>query len=321
MKKVMCCYVLLSVVIIMSCQQETSLSNLESSIGQQLDPVSIAVKSGSIEDIKSFSADVTVYSGNNREIGGITEEQRYRLSVKEIDGIIHSRIDYPTDMFSDGIARSCITNERDLFIFQSTSNKLEQRYELNLLEPEMGFEVFDSMNKMFIQARIPNFINFKTQLYDLTKDITVDEESNTLLVNIPSNNLKLTFDLIDELLIGSESEEILEDGTNLTTTTEYVYQEVDGEMLKIGEITESKYDLNKSIDASDYGLPIIESEENIEEMSLEEIDDLENEGGLAYEVIPVIGDPSDLDYIETEIQLYSEIDINSVDESLLRIEW
>lgn len=314
------CFVLL--IGFTSCNQGATDST--ATIGKDIEPVVVSVKSGSIEEMKSYSTDVTFYSGNNREIGGITEQQKYRLSVKEIDGNIHTRIDYPSEMFTDGVARSSLTTDSEMFIFQTSNNELEHRQVLEIPEISQRMEVFSGINRMMIKARIPDFSNFRVELFDIASDISENVENNLMLVKLPMDDydeFSLTFDLEEEVLLNTESKEVLEDGTTLTTTTEYVYQDVDGELIKVGEILESSFDVEETIDISGYELPIIESEDDVEEMSLEDIDALEEEGGIAYDVVPVLGDPADLDYIETDIQLFDNIEINAVDESIFRVMW
>lgn len=303
-----------------SCEQKINDSKMK----KYTDTMSVSVKSGSIKKIESYSANVVFYTGNSRKIGGITEKQRYRISVKEVNGSVLYRADYPSKNYSDGIARSVLATNDELFIFHTGTNNLEHRTNLTTSAIDKYDGSFSEMNRMAILGKISDFQNFRTKLYDIYKDISVDDENKTMLINIPSeeySHFNITFDLEDQTLLGSETKEILEDETIITTNTKYLYQDTDGEIIKIGTIIETHYDIKNLIDASAYALPIIESEEDVRIITDEELEAIEEQGGLVYNVVPVIGDPSDPDYTETLVQLFEDIEINSVDDTLFDILW
>jgi hypothetical protein len=283
--------------------------------------VSIALNQGSVEEMTSFSADLVSFRGNNREVGGIQEVERFRISMKEIDGEIFTRLDFPASQFADGIARSSLSSSEEMFLFKTASNELEQRIPLNL-PADVNHPFMDFTSRFLIQAKIPNFTRFRSTMYDMNLDMMIEQSSlKVALPNEGYTKFELTFDLEEEVLRKTESEEILEDGTIVSSSIEYVYQEIEGELVKVGHIHETSYDMNYLYDDSDFGLPIIESEEEIEEMTLEEIQAMEDQGYLSYEIEPVLGDPADPDYTITEVQLYEDIRINDEDEAAFRILW
>lgn len=211
---------------------------------QLSEPVAVNINKGSIQNIESYSANVNVYSGNNRDVYGIREAQKYRISFKEIEGIYHFKIDRSGDSYSDGIARSILHNGQELFIFKTDSNELEHRIDANM-EQSLGSGLpFESDSQLPIIARIPNFNSLRMQMYDIAYDLT--ENNFTLQMKLPTDlydDFTLSFDLEKESLSETSTVKVLEDSTIVTNTTEYLYQEVDGTLLKIGNIQNIEYDI------------------------------------------------------------------------------
>lgn len=78
-------------------------------------------------------------------------------------------------------------------------------------------------------------------------------------------------------------------------------------------------DFPYEIDTSDYMLPIVESEDDIPEVTEEELAEMVKDGGEVYEFEQILGDPSNPDYTEVIVKTYDDIEINTLEDEYFRI--
>ena len=66
-------------------------------------------------------------------------------------------------------------------------------------------------------------------------------------------------------------------------------------------------------------LPIVESEDDIPEVTEEELAEMVKDGGEVYEFEQILGDPSNPDYTEVIVKTYDDIEINTLEDEYFRI--
>lgn len=324
------CAVILSACIALSCTGVDSGSNKGTVSVKQMqelvDNVSIEFKKGNNNSIESYQANVKQYSYNKRIAGSISAPSEYRLSLKKSGDSLFTRIDFDSSYYGDGKARSVICDGKETVIFDTITKEVEARTALADEETEnMG----DFGGPMFGRIALNSYL---AKCRQLSYDLQEDSENNIMCITIPVSDVcakisddkttvysRLYFDTQNDVLLGSESQTVDENGTIITTSNNYLYKEVDGEPVLIGELLEIQNDFPYEIDTSDYMLPIVESEDDIPEVTEEELAEMIKNGGEVYEFEQVIGDPSNPDYTQVIIKTYDDIKINTLEDEYFRI--
>lgn len=285
-------------------------------------PVSINWKSKSSE-IDSFTADVEVYSMNNRTNSILSKTDGYRLTYKTINGIQYSRVDLDKE-YNGGVSRAVITDGKEMVVVNNDNNAIEARLAVTQ-EEDTGLNFLTASP---ITGRV-NIDNIKTNAARLALDVTENKENGSLILNIPSSlvkskegekilSTKITFDAVNEVLSDVEIVTLDDEGVTVIANTESVYEECNGELIKIGTITTIETQNPNLIEGYPEDYPIYESLDDIPEISEEELLAMQEAGNISEDTSIVFGNPADLSNIETVVELYSYVEINEVSDSAFR---
>ncbi len=275
--------------------------------------------------VESFQANVQVHSMNNRTDTYAELRETYRLSVKTIGDRILTRIDFPADEEMGITARSLLSDGKVFLMLDTASERVLERLtvkdevapSLKFLAPETAL------------SRI-NLSLIRKEAKRLALDMSEDSKKGLLVLNLPPNLLsknqyeklissRVRFDMNNETLNEVETVHLQEDGTKVTTKTIILYEEKDGVPIKIGSVTEIDSQNPNKITGISEDVPVYESEEDIPEISQEELAELEKEGVVSEKIDMLFGDPGDLSYNETVIELYQDVEINAVSDRLFRL--
>lgn len=272
--------------------------------------------------IKDFQTQVSVYSMNNRVDAGTTLRTSYRMSLKTVTGKQFARLDFAPE-YADGHSLAVVSDRRQMVVFNPDNGQVLQRLvtagdvssDLTFLSTETALTRMD-LSLIRQEAR------------RLALDMS-ENGGGHLTLDIPSHffppvdgeirqSTRIAFDTDKETLSQVEVVTLREDGTKVTTITYPMYQDEGGVPVKVGSVTvvESKAaGLLEGFEDVGY----FESMEQLPEMSLDEYERLKDEGLVVDEAL-VFGNPADLSYTETIIEVYNDIKINnSLDESLFRL--
>ena len=325
------CMAILSTCLALSCNgvnSEISKQTVSAKQMQELvDSVSIEIKKNESNTIESYQANVKQYSYNQRIAGQVSVPSEYRLSLKKSGNSIFTRIDFDSSYYGDGKARSVICDGKETVVFDSATKEVEARIPFTEEEKQ---NTEDFGGPMFGRLALDSYI---AKCRRLSYDLQEDSVNNLMCVTLPVAEVatrigndgetivysRLYFDTQEDVLLGGESQTIDEEGTVITTSNNYLYKEVDGEPVLIGEMLEITNDFSYEIDTSDYMLPIVESEDDIPEVTEEELAEIVKDGGEVYEFEQVIGDPSNPDYTEVIVKTYDDIQINTLEDEYFRI--
>lgn len=130
---------------------------------------------------------------------------------------------------------------------------------------------------------------------------------------------KVKFDTINETLLEVETIDIEDDGRKVTTTSNPVYEDVDGEPVKIGMITQLDVVFTELVDGFNEDFEYIESEDDLPELSEEDFNAMESTGAIHEVSHQLFSNPADLSYTETQVELYTSVDINNVDDAEFKL--
>jgi hypothetical protein len=289
-------------------------------------PVSISFDSGKNgSGIESYSADVTVQTGNSRIANSERVAAGFRISTKIIDGSLRTRIDYSKEQFPDLRARTMITDGTEAVLFFSDNLSVDRRISF----PDAG-ESIPLLTSNRIMGRVP-YDQVITEMNKLSFKITKDPTNSLALFEAPTEILKkigsekqkisalrIFYDMAQETLKGSETVEQRIDEEIVTTDTSFYYQMVDEQPVLIGQVIEEKHDVAASIDMSGSMLPQNINPDEIPTISEEELESLRQQG-LAFDYNQQTGDLSDPDYTNTTITTYDNIKINQVRDTDMRV--
>ena len=274
------------------------------------------------EEMISYSADVTVYRMNNRFDSALKKDSTYRLCTKLIDGDKYTRLDM-LDASPDGQYRSIITGPQETIIFNTLTNEIQQR----------TVSQHEAMDFAFLQSELGfgkvNLDLIKKEAKRLALDVTNDQKKSTLLISLPNEyfstefekriSTKLSYDTKTETLTRIETIDVIENESTVTSTMEYVYQEIDGNYVKIGMITtiDTKYD--NLIELNEPFTDYYESYDDIPEISDEDFEKMQSEGNIFEIPSFSLGNPADLSSVVTTVEVYDDIDINNTDDSVFKL--
>ncbi len=277
------------------------------------------------DSINSICANVKVFSKNNRKNIPMQQTNQYRLVIQTENGNLRTRIDTDSD-FAGGVARSVITDGKELVVFDTSSNEVLSRGIL----PDKSDQRYDFLTASPITGRI-NLNLIKGESKRLALDVTDETaEKGILTVNMPEDFIKapngekvvkakIVFDTVNEVLDEVEITTIPEEGKTVTTTQVPVYEETNGQLIKIGTVTTIDTKNEKLIDGFNEDYTYYNSIEEIPEFSDEEFEKLKKSGNLFEDVNITLGNPADLSNIQTVVEIYDYVDINSVSNEEFRL--
>lgn len=316
--------VLLSLLTIIACNNYTvnNAKPLADEIFSE-NPVNISWNGSKDEGVNSFQADIEVFSMNSRTDEYVSLQNKYRMSQKTINGVPHIRLDFAPE-FNGGMYRSVVSNDTEIVLFDTNSGTVEYRIPIEEDASAKDLAFFTGETAL---SRI-NLSLIKSEAKRLAFDV-IDTQETALSINLPSHlfqneyetriSTRITFDAINETLSEVETVTILEDGSTVTTGIYPMYEESNGEPIKIGSVTFIDTQVPTLIEGFAPDIPIYESSDDIPEISSAEAEQLAMEGNLHEVPSVTFGNPADLSSLETIIEVYSDIEINSVDDASFRL--
>lgn len=285
-------------------------------------PVSISWADKNAE-IDSYSADVEVYSKNNRTNSVLSKTDAYRITYKKIDGVSYSRVDLDKE-YNGGVSRAVITDGKEMVVVNNDDNAIEARLPVNQEDDNgIGF-----LTASPITGRV-NIPDIKTNAARLSLDLTEDKESGSMTISLPSSlfpeqngvtrvSTKIRFDTTTETLSEVEIVTLDEEGVTVTTSTESIYEECNGELIKVGTITIIDTQNPNLVEGFSEDYPVYESLDDIPEISEAELLAMQETGNIYEDTSITFGDPADLSNVETIVELYNYVEINEVSDAAFR---
>lgn len=288
-------------------------------------PATITWDSSKSDSIDTFSANVSVYGDSNRRTGGAKLQSKYKMFVKLVEDKQYVRLDYPA---TDNItAKSVLTDGVNTLLVDTTTNSIEQKIvasptDLKLMN-DFGFIISQQPLSKISLSRIKN------EVAKLALDTSEDKSKSVFSVELPSKyfsddketrlSTKISYDSTNELMETIETVTEREDGAIVTVTTCPVYEEVEnGQIIKIGQysIIETKSEVRyEGLEDLEY----FNSIDSIPEMSISDYEALVEAGNaVKIEEFP-LGNPADPSSIETIVELYDNIQINVIDDSVFKL--
>jgi len=276
-------------------------------------PITIDVPDGDISrGVEVFEAEVSVYRMNNRTDTALRLDKTYNLIIQEAGGQRITRIDYTDDCPIE--YRSIIFNNDSIVLFNPETEEINQKIDIN--QPENpAYRLLSSQNYL---SKI-NLSLIRQEAKRIALDIETDN-TNTLTLAIPPElaqlthgerrmSTKIAFDVKDEVLASTETVTMTAGGTLVTITVTPRYEMVNGVPIKTGQTTVTKTDVPQTAEVPYEGV-IYNDPDDIPTMSREEYESLMRQGLLYEKTGLVFGDPNDLSYIETEVELYNTVKVN-----------
>lgn len=311
----------LGIIFLISCENGMNKNvNEEMKIFKE-HPVTISWGSSQAKEMESFKADVTVYSKNSRVNKNASVSNKYRLMTKKVGDEILARIDFPKGKFGDR-EKMVLKSNSEIIIADKSTGKVEMR-----ISEKSKNEDLDYLTGNLIYGRI-NLDKIKSISEKLNFDIT-EEHKEVMTVSLPCNyfieqenygriSTKIKFDLKDELLKEIEMIDVDLEGNTITTTIMPVYEEYNGEMIKIGQISIIDTKMTEMLSGLE-NVEYFNSIDEIPEASKEEYEKAKAKG-LAFDVNNMrYGNPADLSNVETIIEVYENIIINDCDRTEFRL--
>jgi len=288
-------------------------------------PTTITWKGDQKEEVRSFQANVEVYSMNNRTDTSVSLSETYRLSMSTIRERTFTRIDFDSD--GDYPFRSVLSDGEETILFNPVTDEVGYRIQ----NPDSQSPLNRIFGRQTGLSRI-NLSMIREEARRLSLDMSeeTDGDSRTLLLElppalIPQNGIdriissRIAFDIDRETVLETKVVMKREDDTIVTTTVTPVYEDLNGVPVKIGQITEIDAKDPNRIEGIDPDMPVYNSIDDIPEISAQELAEMKA-AGTAHEIPEMtFGDPADLSYVETIYEVYQNIEINSTPEHLFRL--
>lgn len=286
------------------------------------DPVHIAWNGPITEEIESFKAEVNVYTMNSRYDTGADLTGSHRLYTKKINGQTYTRVD--SEEQSTRSFKSCVTNGVEAVFFDTNSDTVDFRIPVEI-EQTKDLALFMDMA---VLGRL-NLSLIRNEAKRLAFSLNENPEQGALTVQLPSKyfsrpgqqrvSTKAVFDMENETLNHIKTVTHLENGVTETTISAPLYQLHEGNLIKIGQVTQVEVNNPNRIPGFDSRTPIYHSPEEVPEIGQAELDQLTREGKATRTDRIIFGDPADQSYTLTIIEEYSDIEINNVDNSVFRM--
>ena len=276
-------------------------------------PISIEIQCEDIsKGIEVFEADVSVYRMNNRTDPSLRLDKTYNLIIQEAYGERVTRIDYTDGRPAE--YRSMISFGDNIVLFNPGTEEIS--YKINIQQPQNpAYRLLSSQNYL---SKI-NLSLIRQEAMRIALDIQTDD-ANTLTLALPPDlvqlphgdrriSTKIAFDVKDEVLASTETVTMTAGGARVTVTVTPRYEMVDGTPVKTGQITVTQVDIPQTLDVPYEGV-IYNSPDEIPTISREEYETLRRKGSIYERAGLVFGNPGDLSYVETEVELYNTVKVN-----------
>jgi hypothetical protein len=285
-------------------------------------PVSITWHGEKGQDIQSFQAQVNTFAMNNRSDTQAVLSSRYQLALKTIDGKIYSRIDFEAGEFTS--ARSVVSDGTEMVFLDPVTGAVVEKMTVEVPESPL-FKYFTQEPGL---SRI-NLSFIREEAQRLALDMYGAEEGKKLVIDLPGNifpqnqgetvtRRRISFDTTNDTLAETAISMVLESGTVMETTITPVYEEKNGIPVKIGMVTVIESKAPELIGGFDDDAQIYDSIDDLPELSAADLERLLEAGNVSEDPGMKFGDPCDLGYTETVIEMYENVDINNVSNSLFR---
>lgn len=238
--------------------------------------------------------------------------------------IPYSSLDFSPE-FGERKAYSVVSNNSQIILFDTFSNKIEYKISMqgNISQDLAFLGMENAVSKV-------NLDLIKSESKRLSLDL-IEDSKKSLTLDIPnsyffdnSNSLesristRVMFDVEQEVLSQVEVVTIREDGTKITTNSYPMYQDNDGTPVKIGLVTVVKSEAPELLQGFE-DAQYFNSIDEIPKMSDAEYERILKSGEFEEVKNITFGNPADLSYEETILEVYSDIEINTVDKSTFRI--
>lgn len=288
-------------------------------------PATVTWNTSKTDCIDTFAATVSVYEDSNRRTGGAKLREQYKMAVKTVADKQYVRFDFPA---KDKVAaKTVLSNGTDTIIVDTKTNQIEKK----ITASEADLKVINDLGYIISQQNLSkiDLSRIKNEAVKLALDMTESKSDKVLSVSLPSKyfstdkekrlSTKVCYDTTNELMETVETVTEMEDGSIVTITTCPVYEEVeDGLLIKIGQysIIDTKSDVRyEGLEDIEY----FDSLDEIPELSQDEYDQLVDAGNaVTIENFP-LGNPADPSSTETIIELYDDIEINVIDDSVFKL--
>ena len=285
------------------------------------DPVSIKWYGDKEAGLQSYQANVEVWSKNSRTNYTVNMVRSYRLAIKTIDGAVYTRIDLDGDKTMP--ARSVISNGEEMVIINSATNAVEYRLPAGADDTPFA--------KLFSRETGLGRINLSL-IREEAKRLSLnmsEDGSGKLLLDLPNHlffknpaeeviSRRASFNLADETLAEVKIVANNNNGMIVTTTTTPIYETYNNEPVKVGMVTTVDSKATSLIAGMPNDIKIYNSINELPAMDKATYERLKEEGKASEVHDFKLGNPADLSNTETIIEVYSNIDINNVPDSLFR---
>lgn len=274
------------------------------------------------DTINAFEAKVSVYSMNSRRDTSLNLTSQYHLTAKLINDEQYVRLDM-LNQSPDGRFRSVISNDKEMIMFDSASNEIQQRIPLEAAPDDLAFMGYGlGFGKV-------NLDSIKKEATRLNFDITEDKKNSSLTLSLPNElftsefekriSTRVSFDSAADVLTEMETVAVKNDGATVTTSAEYVYQKCGDEYVKVGMITKIVTDYEKRIEGIPEDTEYFKTIDDIPEISEEDFNKMKENGNIFEEPSVKFGDPGDLSCIETIVEVYEDVEVNKTEDSVFKL--
>jgi hypothetical protein len=305
----------------------------QSSDTKSLSPVVSFGSKSSSTGASSYQADVEVYRSNNRSVEPPALASKYRLAVKIIGGKLCSRVDLPASAFPDGKARAILSDGASLRYVDLDSMRTVARVSLKddaVLGRIAGLGPSERTLSGYVGKA--DIAAVSAAYRSLSFDVAEENGAKGLAIGFPASALaalsrpgfrytgaKLYYDVAESSYAGADSDLALEDGTTVHVATRPVYEDHDGVQVKVGEVTTSTYDSGATIDPSGASAPRVDDPAALPQLSDADLDALKASGATVIQSNPIVGDPYDPKYTVTDVSVYQNISVDSLDDASFAI--
>lgn len=174
-----------------------------------------------------------------------------------------------------------------------------------------------------------NLSLIRQEAQKLSLDMT-ENESYQLIINLPPAlfvqnayeqiiSTRVSFDTQNETLQNVETIKIQENGTEVTNSTTPIYEEKNGQPVKIGLVTIIDSKAPHLIEGFDDSVPIYNSPDDIPTLTESELKAMQAQELIQPTDDIQFGNPADLSYQETIIEMYKDIHINTVSDTVFKL--
>ena len=288
-------------------------------------PATITWDTSKSDGIDTFSATVSVYEDSNRRTSGAKLQSQYKLAVKTVADKQYVRMDFPDSDYY--VAKSVLSDGINTLLVDTATDTIERK----LTASDVDLKLINDLGYITSQQTLSkiDLSRIKTEASKLALDMSENKSECVFSVELPSKyfsddrvtrlSTKISYDTANELMETIETVSQKEDGSIVTVTTCPVYEEVEnGQIVKIGQysIIDTKSEVRyEGLDDLEY----FDSIESIPEMSVSDYEALVEAGNaVTIEEFP-LGNPADPSSIETVVELYDNIEINVIDDSVFKL--